>query len=70
VGFTEHDEMYSKMIRENQILREEALKRIKADHMPRMSSLMKLLEELDVKKDYLDTILENYRSQLLKDFQN
>jgi len=34
VGFTEHDEMYSKMIREGQITRETALDRLEEDHKP------------------------------------
>lgn len=65
VGFTEHDEMYSKMIREGQISREEALKRCIADHIPRMPSLVDIFVELDVTKKQVDQVLEQYRAKLL-----
>jgi len=70
VGFSEHDEMYSKMIREGQISREEALRRAKEDHKPRIPSLMKLLKELKVEKEYLDYVLEKYSKKLLKKILN
>jgi len=66
VGITEHDEMYSKMIREGQISREEALKRCTADHESRMSTLMGIFEELEVPKEQVDEALEEYREKLLK----
>lgn len=66
VGFTEHDEMYSKMIRENQISRDEALKRCMSDHEPRITLLINILEELEVTKEQVDEVLEKYRRQLLK----
>ena len=67
VGFTEHDEMYSRMIREGQITREEALKRCMSDHKPRLAPMMGFLKELNVTKEQLDTALETYREKLLHD---
>ncbi|MCK4734431.1 MAG: hypothetical protein KAT65_18390, partial [Methanophagales archaeon] len=70
VGFTEHDEMYSKMIREGQISREEALERCLADHESRWihgSRLLGLLEELEVSKEEVDEVLEGYKEELLKE---
>jgi glucosamine--fructose-6-phosphate aminotransferase (isomerizing) len=73
VGFTEHDEMYSKMIREGQITRDEALKRVTADHASQWihgPRLITSLEELDVTKEELDEALERYRDKLwLKHFK-
>jgi len=66
VGFTEHDEMYSKMIREEQLSREEALKRCMLDHKPRIPSLMKTFEELEVSKENVDRVLDKYRGYLLE----
>jgi hypothetical protein len=69
VGFTEHDEMYSKMIREGQISREEALERCLADHESRWihgPRLLGILEELEVSKEEVDEVLERYREELLK----
>ena len=69
VGFTEHDEMYSKMIREGQIAREEALERCLADHESRWihgHRLLSSLEELEVSKEQADEVLEKYREELLK----
>jgi len=65
VGFTEHDEMYSKMILENQISREEGLRRCISDQKPRIFSLRRILEELDVTKDELDYAIDTYRFELL-----
>lgn len=65
VGFTEHDEMYSKMIREGQISRQEGLKRCMSDHHYRIPYMMKTLEELEVSKKKLDEVLEEYRKNLL-----
>ena len=68
VGFTEHDEMYSRMIREGQLTRDEALKRCEADHNsawihgPR---LQESLKELGVTKEQLDDALEGYRESLM-----
>jgi predicted mannosyl-3-phosphoglycerate phosphatase (HAD superfamily) len=69
VGFTEHDEMYSKMIREGQIARDEALERCLADHESRWihgSRLLGILEELKVRKEEVDEVLEGYREELMK----
>jgi len=66
VGFNEFDEHYSKLIREGQISREEALKRCMSDHAPRIPSLMKTFEELEVTKDQVDEVLDEYRVKLLK----
>jgi hypothetical protein len=65
VGFNEFDEFYSKLVREGQISREEALKRCMAEHAPRMSSLMKTFEELEVTRDQVDSVLDRYRAKLL-----
>ena len=65
VGFNEFDEFYSKLIREGQISREEALKRCLIDRIPRPSILFYLLERLGVSKEELDEVLDKYRAQLL-----
>ena len=66
VGFTEHDEMYSKMIREEQITREKALERVNKDHKPRWSALYELFDKLDVKREEVDFGLKRYRNKLVK----
>lgn len=68
VGFTEHDEMYSRMIREGLITRERALQRCQADHQSQWihgDRLLASLEELGVSRDELDDALEGYRRRLL-----
>jgi hypothetical protein len=65
VGFNEFDEFYSKLIREGQISRGEALKRCMVEHAPRIPSIIKLLDELNVSKKQLDIVLEKYRSKIL-----
>ena len=72
VGFTEHDEMYSKMIREGQITREEALKRCLADHESEWihgPRLLGIFEELEVTKEQVDEALEKYRKELFSYLQ-
>ena len=66
VGFTEHDEMYSKMVREGQLSRKNALERCTNDHMPRMRYVEKICAELGVTLERLDEVLENYRTKLHK----
>jgi len=66
VGFTEHDEMYSKMVREGQLSRKNALERCMNDHTPRMHYIEKTCAELGVTLERLDVVLENYRIKLLK----
>lgn len=66
VGFTEHDEMYSKMIREGQITREKAIERVKKDHKPRWTALYELFDKLDVKREEVDSALRRYRNKLVK----
>jgi len=66
VGFTEHDEMYSKMIRESQITREKAIERVKKDHKPRWAALYELFDKFDVKREEVDSALRRYRNKLLK----
>ncbi len=61
VGFTEHDEIYSKMIRENQITREEALKRCLNDHKPRFKIIQKDLIDYGIHKDDLDLSINHFR---------
>lgn len=65
VGFNEFDEFYSKLIREGQIPRDEALKRCLTEHGPRIPSLMKTFEELEVTKEQVDQAVERYRAKLL-----
>lgn len=65
VGFNEFDEFYSKLIREGQISREEALKRSLSERLPRPTVFQYLLEKLGVSKDELDETLDNYRVKLL-----
>jgi hypothetical protein len=66
VGFNEFAEFYSKLIREGQISREDALKRCMSDGAPRIPSLMRMLEELGVAKEEVDDVLNKYRIGLLK----
>jgi len=65
VGFTEFDEHYSKLIREGQLSRDEALKRCLSDNAPRIRSIMRSLEESEVTKEQVDEVLEEYRVKLL-----
>jgi hypothetical protein len=65
VGFNEFDEFYSKLIREGQIPRDEALKRCLTENAPRNPSLMRTFEELQVTKDQVDKALEKYRVKFL-----
>jgi hypothetical protein len=65
VGFNEFDEFYSKLIREGQVSREEALKRCLSDNAPRVSSILKICRELDVTKEQIDIVLDAYRAKLL-----
>ena len=65
VGFTEHDELYSKMIREGQISREEALKKCMNDHKPRIPTLKTTFEELEVSKEEIDDAVDKYRKNFL-----
>ena len=66
VGFTEHDEMYSRMIREGQISRNDALNRCIEDHKPRLVPIINYLNDLNVSKEELDIVLEAYREILLE----
>ncbi len=65
VGFNEFDEHYSKLVREGQVSREEALKRCLSDHAPRVPSVSKICEELGVTKEQVDVVLDRYRAKLL-----
>jgi hypothetical protein len=65
VGFNEFDEHYSKLIREDQVPREEALKRCLSDHAPRVPSVLKICEELGVTKEQVDAVLDSYSAKLL-----
>ena len=65
VGFNEFDEHYSKLVREGQISRVEALKQCLSDRAPRVPSLSKIFEELEVTKEKVDEVLEKYRNNLL-----
>ena len=71
VGFTEHDEMYSKMIREGQITRDEGLKRALVDHESQWihgPRLLTSLEELRATKEQLDEVLKKYKEKLWKKY--
>lgn len=65
VGFNGFDEFYSKLIREGQVVREEALKRCISDGAPRVPSILKSCEELGVTKEQLDDVLNSYKAKLL-----
>jgi len=65
VGFNEFDEHFSKLVRDGQISREEALKRCITDHAPRGPSLRRTFDELGVTKEQVDEVLEEYRTKLL-----
>jgi len=65
VGFNEFDEFYSKLVREGQISRDEALKRCLSERIPRSTILFNLLEKLEVSKEELDSVLDNYRAKLM-----
>lgn len=66
VGFNEFDEFYSKLIREGQIMRDEGLKRCLSEKAPRVPSLMRTFEELEVTKEQVDEVLDKYRVKLLR----
>jgi glucosamine--fructose-6-phosphate aminotransferase (isomerizing) len=66
VGFTEHDEMYSKMVREGQLSQKNALERCINDHKPRINYVEKTCAELGVTLKQLDLVLESYRTKFLK----
>lgn len=70
VGFNEFDEFYSKMIREGQMPRDEALKRCLSENAPRFPSLMRAFEELKVTKEDVDEVLDKYRVKLLSKILN
>jgi len=65
VGFNEFDEHFSKLIREGQLSRDEALKRRLSEGAPRLPSLMKTFKELEVTKEQVDEVLDKYRPKLL-----
>ncbi len=67
VGFTEHDELYSKMIREGQIDRETALKKCLCDHKPRLDIIEDNLKFFNINKKDLDHSLEIYRNKFLQE---
>jgi len=65
-GFNEFDEFYSKLIREGQISREEGLRRCLSENRPRIPSLMRTFEELEVTKEQVDEVVDKYRVKLLR----
>lgn len=67
VGFNEFDEYFSKLIREGQVTREDALRRCVSEGAPRIPSLMKTFEELDVIREQVDAVLDEYKHKLLSD---
>jgi len=69
VGFNEFDEFYSKLIREGQVPRDEALKRCLSENAPRVPSLTRTFEELEVTREQVDEVLDKYRVKLLKNMK-
>ena len=65
VGFTEFDEHYSKLVREGQVSREEALTRCRSANAPRLPLLKRIIEEMEVKREEVDKVLDIYREKLL-----
>jgi len=65
VGFNEFDEHYSKLVREGQLTREEALARLETDRL-RIPSMKSSLKDLDVDEEELGKVIADYRRQLLK----
>lgn len=65
VGFNEFDEFYSKLIREGQVSRDEGLRRCLSENRPRVPSLMRTFEELEVTKEQVDEVVDEYRVKLL-----
>lgn len=65
VGFNEFDEHYSKLVREGQLTREEALARLETDRL-RIPSMKASLKDLGVDEGELDKVIIEYRSCLLK----
>jgi len=66
VGFNEFDEFYSKLVREGQISRDEALKRCLSERIPRPTVFFNLLDKLEVTKEELDNVLDSYRTKLMR----
>jgi hypothetical protein len=66
VGFNEFDEFYSKLVREGQISRDEALKRCLSERIPRPTVFFNLLNKLEVTKEELDNVLDCYRTKLMR----
>jgi hypothetical protein len=64
-GFNEFDEHYSKLVREGQLTREQALKRLETDRL-RIPSMKQSLKDLGVDEGELERVLSDYRSKLLK----
>jgi hypothetical protein len=65
VGFNEFDEHYSKLIREGQLTREEALARLGTDRL-RIPSMKTSLRELGVDEEELARVVAEYRERLLR----
>jgi hypothetical protein len=64
-GFNEFDEHYSKLVREGQLTREQALKRLETDRL-RIPSMKQSLKDLGVDEDEFEGVLSKYRDKLLK----
>jgi hypothetical protein len=64
-GFNEFDEYYSKLVREGQFTRKQALEKLETDRL-RIQSMKKSLKDLGVNEDELDKVLSRYRFTLLK----
>lgn len=68
-GFNEFDEHYSKLVRESQLTREQALSRLKTDRL-RIDSMKKSLKDLGVNEIDFENILSSYREELMKRIAN
>ncbi|MCX6653529.1 MAG: phosphoadenosine phosphosulfate reductase family protein [Candidatus Bathyarchaeota archaeon] len=65
VGFNEFDEHYSKLVREGQLTREEALNRLVTDRL-RIPSMKASLKEMNIDEIYFDKVIKEYNELLLE----
>ena len=66
VGFTENDALYSNMIREGMIDRQEAMKRVSKENRPRYETIRRLLSDLKISMsiDEIERVLTTARDRL------
>jgi len=68
VGFTEFDEFYSKMIREKQLSRSDALIRCRSDNKSQYGFLDEFLSQFNVTLDEVDDVILKYRNKFLSSY--